>query len=60
VNEWLSGPAADLDSYRQLFAERDRLADTVIVVLGHDAAGPIIGDFMLRREGAWAQPEVAD
>ena len=37
-----------------------RLATTVIVTLGHDAAAPIIGDLMLRREDAWAQPEVAD
>jgi RimJ/RimL family protein N-acetyltransferase len=60
VNAWLSGPAPDLHRYRALFAEHDRLADTVIVVLGPDAGAPIIGDFMLRREDAWAQPEVAD
>jgi quercetin dioxygenase-like cupin family protein len=32
----------------------------VIVTLGHDAAAPIIGDFMLRRQDAWAQSEVAE
>lgn len=60
VNEWLTGRSADLDEYRELFGEPARLAATVIVTLGHEAAGPIIGDFMLRREDAWAQLEVAD
>jgi len=60
VNEWLTGCPADLDGYRELFSEPARLATTVIVTLRHDAAAPIIGDFMLRREDAWAQREVAD
>jgi RimJ/RimL family protein N-acetyltransferase len=60
VNEWLTGCPADLDGYRKLFSEPARLATTIIVTLGHDAAAPIIGDFMLRRENAWAQLGVAD
>jgi RimJ/RimL family protein N-acetyltransferase len=60
VNEWLTGCPADLDGYRELFAEPRRLATTVIATLGHDATAPIIGDFMLRREDAWAQRDVAD
>jgi RimJ/RimL family protein N-acetyltransferase len=60
VNEWLTGCPADLDGYRTLFSEPARLTSTIIVTLGHDAEGPIIGDFMLRREDAWAQLEVAD
>ncbi len=60
VNEWLTGCPADLDDYRTLFSEPTRLGTTVIVTLGQDAAAPIIGDFMLRRENAWAQLEVAD
>jgi RimJ/RimL family protein N-acetyltransferase len=60
VNEWLTGGPADLDAYRELFSEPARLAATVIVALGRDAAAPIIGDFMLRREDAWAQIEVAE
>lgn len=60
VNEWLAGPAADLDAYRELFTRPDRLGDTVIVGLGKDPAAPIVGDFMLRREDAWSQQEVAD
>ena len=60
VNEWLTGCPPDLDSYRTRFTEPERLATTVIVTLGHDNAAPIIGDFMLRREDAWAQLEVAD
>jgi RimJ/RimL family protein N-acetyltransferase len=60
VNAWLTGCPADLDGYRQMFCEPVRLAATVIVTLGHDSAAPIIGDFMLRREDAWAQLDVAD
>lgn len=60
VNHWLTGCPADLDGYRTLFAEPARLATTVIVSLGHHPAAPIIGDFMLRRQDAWAQLEVAD
>jgi len=59
VNEWLTGCPADLGGYRELFAQPARLATTVVVGLGHDAAAPIIGDLMLRREDAWAQREVA-
>jgi RimJ/RimL family protein N-acetyltransferase len=60
VNEWLTGCPAGLDGYRELFCDPARLAATVIVTLGHDAVAPIIGDFMLRREDAWAQLDVAD
>jgi RimJ/RimL family protein N-acetyltransferase len=60
VNEWLTGSPADLDGYRALFAEPARLAATVIVALGHGPDAPIIGDFMLRREDAWAQVEVTE
>jgi RimJ/RimL family protein N-acetyltransferase len=58
VNEWLTGCPADLDGYRELFSEPARLAATVIVTLGHDAAAPIIGDFMLRREACDVQAEL--
>jgi RimJ/RimL family protein N-acetyltransferase len=57
VNEWLTGCPTDLAGYRALFNEPGRLATTVIVELS-DAT--IIGDFMLRREDAWAQLEVAE
>ncbi|HJQ02612.1 MAG TPA: GNAT family protein [Jatrophihabitans sp.] len=60
VNEWLTGCPADLDGYRELFCDPARLATTVIVTLGHHPAAPIIGDFMLRREDAWAQLDVVD
>jgi RimJ/RimL family protein N-acetyltransferase len=60
VNEWLSGGPDDLDGYRALFAEPARLAATVVVALGHGPAAPVIGDFMLRREDAWAQREVVE
>ncbi len=60
VNEWLTGCPADLDGYRDLFAEPSRLATTVIVTLGHDPAAQVIGDFMLRHDDAWAQLEMSD
>jgi RimJ/RimL family protein N-acetyltransferase len=60
VNEWLTGCPADFDGYRELFTEPGRLTTTVIVTLGHDAAGPVIGDLMLRREDAWAQREIVE
>jgi RimJ/RimL family protein N-acetyltransferase len=56
VNEWLTGCPPDLDGYRELFADPERLATTVVVEL---ADGTLIGDFMLRREDAWAQLQVA-
>lgn len=60
VNEWITGGPPDLDGYRAAFSEPTRLADTGIITLGRDAAGPVIGDLMLRREDAWAQREVAE
>jgi RimJ/RimL family protein N-acetyltransferase len=64
VNEWLTGCPDDIDGYRDLFTDPARLAATVVVELGHDTgsgnSGEVIGDFMLRREDAWAQLEVAD
>jgi RimJ/RimL family protein N-acetyltransferase len=60
VDGWLTGRPADLAGYREFFTEPARLANTVIVTLGHDPAAAIIGDFMLRREDAWAQLDVAD
>jgi len=60
VNEWLTGSPADLDGYRELFVTPARLATTLVIERGHDAAAPIIGDLMLRREDAWGQREVAD
>lgn len=60
VNEWLTGCPSDPAGYRDLFAEPRRLATTVVVELGHEPGAPVIGDFMLRREDAWAQLDVAD
>ena len=60
VNEWLTGCPADIDAYRAQFADPPRLATTVVIQLGHHPAAPVIGDFMLRREDAWAQLEMAD
>ncbi len=53
-------PATAGDTYPELFSETAHLATTAIVTLGHDASAPLIGDFMLRRENARAQLDVAD
>ena len=60
VNEWLTGAPDTVEDYRALFADPARLGTTVVVQLGHEPGAPVIGDLMLRREDAWAQPEVAD
>jgi RimJ/RimL family protein N-acetyltransferase len=62
VNEWLSGAPASREAYREQFTEPARLSTTVIVEHPADnERGPIVvGDFMLRRENAWAQTEVND
>jgi RimJ/RimL family protein N-acetyltransferase len=59
VQEWLSGAPATVEEYRSLFADPTRLAATVVVELGH-GAGTVIGDFMLRREDAWAQAPMTE
>jgi RimJ/RimL family protein N-acetyltransferase len=64
VKEWLTGCPDAVDGYRDLFSDPGRLATTVVVELRDDAGatagGDIVGDFMLRREDARAQFEVAD
>ena len=60
VNEWLTGCPSDLDGYRDLFGDPERLATTVVIELGHGPGATVIGDFMLRREDAWAQLEMTD
>ncbi len=60
VNEWLTGAPEDVSEYRTLFADPERLATTVIVELRHGPAAHVIGDFMLKREDAWAQIDVRD
>ncbi len=60
VSQWLTGAPADIDGYRALFAEPERLAPTVIVELTDDSGAQTIGDFMVRRVDARAQTEVTD
>jgi RimJ/RimL family protein N-acetyltransferase len=60
VNEWLTGVSQSRTAYREQFGEPSRLANTVIVELNEELGGTLIGDFMLRREDAWAQAEVAE
>lgn len=60
VNEWLTGAPADFETYRAAFCDPSRLAATVIVELADDPEPAVIGDFMLRRQDAWAQREVTD
>lgn len=60
VNDWLGGCPDTLEGYRGLFAEPQRLASTVVVELADGAeTGMVVGDFMLRREDAWAQVDLA-
>jgi RimJ/RimL family protein N-acetyltransferase len=54
VGEWLTQLPTDLTSYRSTFAERERLATTVVV----ERLGHVLGDLMIRVEDAWAQAEV--
>ena len=60
VNEWLTGCPSDIAGYRDLWSDPARLATTVVIQLGHDRDAEVIGDFMLRREDAWAQLEMAE
>ncbi|GAA3632400.1 GNAT family protein [Microbacterium awajiense] len=60
VNEWLSGPPADLDGYRETFREPTRLAETVVVELLPELGGGLVGDLMLRVGDAWAQTLVVE
>lgn len=60
VDDWLTWQVGDVESYCEIFAVPERFAATVIVQLGHEPQGEVIGDFVLRRGDAWAQTEVAD
>jgi RimJ/RimL family protein N-acetyltransferase len=60
VNEWLTGRPADLDAYRAVFTDPARLATTLVVQLGHQRDGQVVGDLMLRREDGWSQREVVE
>jgi RimJ/RimL family protein N-acetyltransferase len=60
VAEWLTGHPQDIADHRDVFTQPARLATTVVIQLGHDSDGEVIGDCMLRRENAWAQVEVRD
>lgn len=60
VAEWLTGHPQDIADHRDVFTQPARLATTVVIQLGHDPDGEVIGDCMLRRENAWAQVEVRD
>jgi len=56
VSRWITAAPQDLDSYRQMFTEEERLAKTLVV----EQDGAVVGDLMLAVEDAWAQTEVAD
>lgn len=60
VTEWLTARPDDLDGYRERFVEPDRLARTIVLLLGHGPDETVIGDLMIRREDAWSQAEVSD
>jgi RimJ/RimL family protein N-acetyltransferase len=60
VNEWLTGCPVDFAGYQDLFADPARLATTVVAELAGDDGAAVIGDFMLRRDDAWAQLDVVE
>ena len=60
VNEWLTGCPADIASYRELWGDPERLATTVVVQLAEARGAHVIGDFMLSRENASAQLDMAE
>lgn len=56
VNRWITMAPQDLEAYRAMFTEAERLAKTLILELD----GMVIGDLMLAVGDAWAQAEVAE
>jgi len=56
VSRWITAAPQDLDAYRAMFTEEERLAKTLVVELD----GVVVGDLMLAVEDAWAQAEVRD
>ena len=56
VSRWITMAPQDLESYRAMFTEEERLAKTLVVELD----GVVIGDLMLAVEDAWAQSEVRE
>jgi RimJ/RimL family protein N-acetyltransferase len=56
VGQWMTGCPSSLEEYRSDFAERDRLAKTLVIELD----GEVIGDLMLAIEDAWYQTEVKE
>jgi RimJ/RimL family protein N-acetyltransferase len=60
VDEWLGARAENVDQYRELLLDPVRLEHTLIMQLGHEPDGEVIGDLMLRVGDPWAQADVAD
>ncbi|HET7735608.1 MAG TPA: GNAT family protein [Nocardioidaceae bacterium] len=56
VSRWITMAPQDLESYRAMFTEEERLAKTLVVELD----GVVVGDLMLAVEDAWAQSEVRE
>lgn len=56
VSHWITMEPQDLEAYREMFTEEERLANTLVMELD----GVVVGDLMLAVEDAWAQTEVRD
>lgn len=56
VVQWTTSAPEDLEAYRRIYLEPDRLARTLLV----ERDGEVVGDLMVRVEDAWAQAEVAE
>lgn len=60
VSEWLTSRQTDLPAHRAHVTNPSRLGLTLVVQLGHEPHGAVIGDLMLRRPDGWGQTDVAD
>ncbi|WP_454084294.1 GNAT family N-acetyltransferase [Georgenia sp. Marseille-Q6866] len=59
ANAWLTSRQTTLAGHREHFTDPGRLGLTLLVELGHDGGGEVVGDLMLRRTDGWAQTDVA-
>ncbi|HET8598967.1 MAG TPA: GNAT family protein [Segeticoccus sp.] len=56
VVQWVTSAPADLEAYRRIYLEPDRLPRTLLI----ERDGEVVGDLMVRVEDAWSQAEVVE
>lgn len=57
VHRWLGAAPGDIEAFRTYYTDPERLATALIVELPEAV---LVGDVMLRIEGAWSQAEVRE